>query len=55
MHSPKDIIPSSHSGILKKNKMLVAVKTQMNELSSYKSTEKFKSKKSAKTKDLPSF
>ena len=43
---------SSQSSLLKKNKMLAAVKTQMSELDMTKSV---KSKKSTKTKDLPSF
>ena len=55
MPSPKDIMTSSHSALLKKNKMLFAVKTQMNEFNTYKSCDKLKSKKSIKTKDLPSF
>lgn len=46
MHSPNELVAAhSHSGLLRKNKMLGAVKTQMNEMEAYKHK---KTKKSSK-------
>jgi hypothetical protein len=58
MFSPNSRQPltHSHSGLLRKNKMLLAVKTQISEMDGYRTGERGRDKKSAKTnKDMHSF